>query len=416
METEQRPRSEDDTLQRRTILQRSTPRQRLRLALLRALGLPLRLISPMQSSPPPSDASILLIRPDHLGDLLFLTPALRYLREGFPDAHITLMVGPWGQEMAEENEYVDDVITCSFPGFERQAEGSLLAPYRMALREARKVRRKGFDLVLVMRFDHWWGAVVAAAAGIPRRIGYATSEVEPILTQALPHVAGLHEVQQNLNLVSSLAFSAADPGAQGGDPGAFPLAWREEIADAEWASRWLLLQGAVAERPLVAIHAGSGAAVKLWTTDKWAAVADALSERRDAQILLTGSAGELDRVWAIAARMRTDPLIAAGETTLGQLAALYAQCRLVMGPDCGPLHLAVAVDTPTVHLYGPVDARTFGPWGDSFWHRVVIGNWPCVPCNRIDYAEAELPAHLCVRDIGVDQVLAQAEPLLAGAR
>jgi heptosyltransferase-2/heptosyltransferase-3 len=118
--------------------------------------------------------------------------------------------------------------------------------------------------------------------------------------------------------------------------------------------------------------------------------------------------------WAIAARTRTDPLVASGDTSLGQLAALYSRCRLVIGPDCGPLHLAVAVGTPSLHLYGPVDQRAFGPWGDEFWHRVVTSNWTCIPCNHLDIAAEELIAHRCVRDIAPDRVLAEAEALLAG--
>ncbi|MBC8447913.1 MAG: glycosyltransferase family 9 protein [Chloroflexi bacterium] len=400
-----------------------TSRQRLRLAFLRAVGVALRSLASGSPSRIPRPPSLLLIRPDHLGDLLFLTPALRWLRERLPEAHITLLVGPWGREIMQRNPHVDEVITCSFPGFTRQPKRSLLAPYRLLLQEARKLRRQRFDLSLVMRFDHWWGALLAAAAGIPYRLGYAVPEVRPFLTQAVPYVAGRHEVEQNLRFtfyVSRITSQVA--GLRSQVSAVEPISWtthplefapaREEEA---WVEEWLLAHGAVPDRPLVAIHPGAGATVKLWEDEKWAAVADALAERREAQILLTGSADELDLVWAVAARTRVDPLMAAGETTLGQLAALYRRCRLVIGPDCGPLHLAVAVGTPSVHLYGPVDAGAFGPWGNPFRHRVLLSDWPCVPCNRLDFAAEELPAHPCVRDIGVQQVLAEAESLLAGA-
>ncbi|MDH7486060.1 MAG: glycosyltransferase family 9 protein [Anaerolineae bacterium] len=394
-------------------------RQQVRLALLRALGLVLHPFSPSFPSPP-FPSSLLIIRPDHLGDLLFLTPALRRLREVLPEAYIALLVGPWGRGVAERSPYVDEVITCPFPGFTRQPKGSLFAPYRLLLQEARRLRQQRFDLALVMRFDHWWGAFLAAVAGIPHRFGYAIPEVRPFLTQALPYVAGQHEVQQNLRFTFHVSrFTSQVAGeealAEEADWKAHPLEFaltREEEARAE---EWLLAHGAAAGRPLVAIHPGAGAPVKLWPAENWAAVADVLTARRGAQIVLSGSAGELDLVWAVAAHMRGDPLIAAGETTLGQLAALYQRCRLVLGSDCGPLHLAVAVGTPTVHLYGPVDARAFGPWGNPFCHRVLLSDWPCLPCNRLDFAAEELEAHPCVRDITVEQVLAEAEALLAGA-
>jgi heptosyltransferase-2/heptosyltransferase-3 len=324
------------------------------------------------------------------------------------------MVGPWGQEVMERSPDVDEIVTCTFPGFARRPKGSWLAPYRLLLQEARRVRRRQVDLALIMRYDHWWGALLAALAGIPQRIGYAIPEVCPFLTQAVPYSVGRHEVHQGLRLVSTLAGGPDEPDGSAGDPQTAPLHFEPTDSEDAWVKRWLLLHDAVPERPLVAIHPGSGSTVKLWLAEKWAAVADTLCERRGVQIVLTGSAGELDLAWAIAARTRIDPLVACGETTLGQLAALYGHCRLVMGPDCGPLHLAVAVGAPTVHLYGPVDVGTFGPWGDPFRHRVLTSRWPCIPCNRLDIVAAECVAHPCVRDIGVARVLAEAESLLSG--
>jgi heptosyltransferase-2/heptosyltransferase-3 len=94
------------------------------------------------------------------------------------------------------------------------------------------------------------------------------------------------------------------------------------------------------------------------------------------------------------------------------LAAVYRLCALVVGPDSGPLHLAVAVGAPTVHLYGPVHRRTFGPWGSPQRHAVVTSDWACVPCNRLDWPERSLAEHGCMRDIGVEQVLAAARERL----
>jgi len=85
---------------------------------------------------------------------------------------------------------------------------------------------------------------------------------------------------------------------------------------------------------------------------------------------------------------------------------------LVIGVDSGPMHLAVAQGVPTIHLYGPVDHRTFGPWGDLRRHRVVISDLGCIPCNRLDYTPEELEPHPCVRLITEEQVLEEAYRLL----
>jgi heptosyltransferase-2/heptosyltransferase-3 len=87
----------------------------------------------------------------------------------------------------------------------------------------------------------------------------------------------------------------------------------------------------------------------------------------------------------------------AGRTSVAQLAALFARCALVLGPDSGPLHLAVAMGRPTVHLYGPADANRFGPWGPPARHRVVASPLACAPCGIFDWPHDAL--HPCVQGI-----------------
>ena len=145
----------------------------------------------------------------------------------------------------------------------------------------------------------------------------------------------------------------------------------------------------------------------------WAVVADRLAERPDVRIVLTGGPGERELVGSIATRLAHPALNAAGATTLGQLAALYARCALVLGSDSGPLHLAAAVDAPSVHLYGPVSPVKFGPWGDPSRHVVLRTTWPCAPCDRLDWPAAALPQHACMTAITPDAVLRAADSLLS---
>ena len=184
-------------------------------ARVRAVALPsIGRLYPRTKSPPSAPRSILLIRPDHLGDMLFLTPALHALRCALPSARITILAGPWSSEVIRDNPDLDAVETCAFPGFERRPKGSALAPYRLLQETARRLRAGAYDTAVVLRFDHWWGAWLAAAAGIPRRIGYDLPETRPFLTQALPYLTGRHEVVQNATLLAALAPGIdAAPGA-----------------------------------------------------------------------------------------------------------------------------------------------------------------------------------------------------------
>ncbi|NLS76174.1 MAG: glycosyltransferase family 9 protein [Chloroflexi bacterium] len=386
-----------------------TARESARRILLRAWAALGRPLSPARAAPLPSSPRILIIRPDHLGDLLFAAPAVRLLRAMFPTAHLAALVGPWGAEIARRCYPVDEVRTCVFPGFSRQPKGKPWAAYRLLAHEARSLR--DFDLAVVLRFDHWWGALLAHTAGIPRRWGDDIPECAPFLTSAAPYTAGRHEVEQSLRLVSTCAEMAGLEAPRIDTHLAFPVTADE----AGWAAGYLAQQGLAGGERLIAIHPGAGAAVKLWPAARYAQVADALAERWQARVLLTGSRDELGLAQAVAGAMRSRATVAAGETTLGQLAALLARCQLVIGSDSGPLHLAVAVGAPTLHMFGPADPALFGPWapGEEARHPVLLSPRHCVPCNRLDYGPAELPEHPCMAEVATEDVLRAAERVLA---
>ena len=388
-----------------------TARERLRWAMLQAWAgawLPFRRGTPRAL---PDSPRILVIRPDHLGDLLFTGPALRLLRATFPSARITALAGPWGKGIAERLPGIDEVMTCPFPGFTRSPKSSLLAPYRLLMRQARQL--SDFDLAIVLRFDHWWGALLSYVAGIPHRWGYDIAESRPFLTRALPYAPGHHEVAQSIRLVEAGCHAAQRRLDKTAPRARLAFAVSEE--ERAFAADYLLRRGVRARDRLIAIHPGAGAPVKRWPPERYAQVGDALYQRYGAKVIITGSRAELGLAWWVAADMRAEAIVAAGETTLGQLAALLARCDLVIGSDSGPLHLAVAVGTPTVHMYGPADPSLFGPWapGDEARHRILISPMGCVPCNRLDYAKEDLAEHACMEAIGVDEVLAEAEAPLA---
>lgn len=383
-------------------------KQELRLTLLRwaaRLG-----PSPVQPAEWPP-RSVLLIRPDHLGDVLFTRPALQSLREGWPQTHLTLLVGPWAKAVAEGLSGPDAILTCPFPWFGRRPRGWLLEPYMSLLSQAGRLRAHRFDLAVILRFDHWWGAWLAQRAGIPRCVGYDVAEVAPFLTQAVPYQRGRHEVVQNLGLIEAVLGH----GQSGGQPqGAAPtgLTFHPSDEDRGAAAALLAAEGLGLEDRLVAVHPGAGALVKLWHNTGWAQVIEALRAQYGLKAVLTGGQEERDLVADLSRRLSVPAVNLAGRTPLGQLAAVLGRCRLVLGVDSGPLHLAVAMGTPTIHLFGPVDPRLFGPWGDPGCHVVLTSERSCVPCNRLDYPVGELAAHPCVREIAVEQVLEAARKLL----
>jgi lipopolysaccharide heptosyltransferase II len=378
-------------------------RARLRAPLLRAAAWATRpWVQPRARSQGEAPRRILLVRPDHLGDVLFLTPAIRTLRQASPDAHLACMVGPWSVQVLANNPHLNEILSCPFPGFTRRPKKHLLEPYLVLRNQARQLRSTPFDAASVMRFDHWWGAMLAYFGSIPRRTGYDLPTVEPFLTQRVPYQRMRHEVEQNMQLVSALVDRSP------GEPG--PLEFHPQPGAFESAEA--LFRDAGNAGDLICVHPGAGAPVKLWCPERFAQVADALAGSYGLQVVITGSSTERQLAQDIAEQMTAHPLVLAGRTSLDELAVIMSRSRLVIGVDSGPLHLAVSQGTPTIHLFGPTDHRLFGPWGDPSKHVVITADMSCSPCNRLDWPAHELEAHPCVRLIPVSAVLQAADLLL----
>lgn len=374
-------------------------RRRFRLWLLRFLG---ALLTHFVRKPRSQAQRILVIKPDHLGDVLLLTPALRLLRRQRPDAQITLLIGPWSSIAVRHNPDIDTILTCPFPGFTRTAKPHPLQPYATLLKTALLLRSGRFDAALIARDDHWWGALLAVLAGIPQRIGFALPETAPFLSAALPHSFADHVTDQNLALVAALTDQ----------PVAIRPAMRAptNATDHNWATAWLQAHNVPFGASLIAIQPGAGGGAKLWLAHRWAVVADALAA--DAFVVLTGGPDERELLQSIADRMAQPPLIISGEATLGQLAALFSRCVLVLGVDSGPLHLAVAAGAPTLALFGPGDWQRFGPWGDPQRQRVVRSGLWCSPCGVLTACPRGTAPSECMALIPTQTVLAEAAHML----
>lgn len=339
---------------------------------------------------------ILLVRPDHLGDVLLTTPAIHALRVALPHAELHALVGPWAAEVLSSYPDVDVVLTLPFPGFSRRPGANWRSPYELAFHAAGHLRHIGYDSAVIFRPDHWWGAMLAKLAGIPERVGYDLPDIAPFLTSPIPRQQQ-HVVLQSMRLVERWAGAiAAEETAY-----RFPV----EVSDRDYIDGYLRECGIEPEQKVICIHPGSGTPLKLWADDGWTQVANALHDQLNAPVIFTGGDHELPLVQRIAANMNHTSCLMVGNTRVTQLAALFSRAQVVLGPDSGPLHLAVAVGAPTVTLFGPADPEEFGPWGSPEKHIVLTSNIGCRPCRVLDWASDDLKFHPCVRDIPVARVL-----------
>jgi len=361
---------------------------------------------------------LLLIRPDHIGDVLLAAPAGRLLQAARPGVEIDWMVGPWSADVVRRSGHTGRVHICEFPGFTRRPKRSPIEPYAVLMREARRLRRYEYDAAFVLRPDHWWGAMLAALAGVPWRFGFAVAECQPFLTDMLPPPRG-HALEASQDLarlaVARLGGSVDASSGQGRaylDPG-----FRTTEEERQRAACWLSRVESGGSGPLIVIHAGAGASLKNWATHRWAAVGRALQARIGARIVLTGGPDERDLATSIAADLVDSPLNLAGKTTLGELAAVLERCDLVLGGDSGPLHIAAAVGTPTVRIYGPTNTTFFAPWGDPGQQVALKAGLFCQPCGLlVNPPCGAMSEPACLQAIEVEQVVQAAVSVLGTIR
>lgn len=244
-------------------------------------------------------------------------------------------------------------------------------------------------------------AALAWLAGIPERIGFATSGGRLFTTRRVPYDSTLHHAARLWQLANG-------PGEQTVPPALRP-SLHPGAAEQQAVEKLLAAHGVTGDTPLVALAPGS-----VWATKRWPsyeALAGALVHLpalHGGRLIVLGAAGDRPLAAAIAAAVRDAgeaPVIdATGQLTLLGSAALLARCRVLVSNDSAPLHLASAMNTPTVALFGPtVPALGFGPLADQ---RVVVEHsaLPCRPCHAHGPMQCPLGHWRCMRDLSPRQV------------
>ena len=336
---------------------------------------------------------IAVFRALQLGDLLVAVPAMRALRAHFPQAEITLIGLPWAKSFVQRfHRYIDRFV--EFPGYPGIAERDVV-PERTAC-FIEEQRAYGYDLVIQMHGSGEASNRFVLALNGKMTVGYYKEKPPAGLTLGALYPDDQPEVMRNLALVKLLGCDDENPELE------FPLFKRDR---AEAAA--LLRRLPRADRPWIGLHVGARPSSRRWPAPYFAAIADHFARRLNAQIILTGGPGEEATVQAVIERMKIQPLCIAGETSLGGLAALISELDLFVSNDTGPAHIAEAVGTPSITIFGPADHRRWAPL-DQVHHPIVRKPVACSPCG---YWECPID-HGCLRGITPHMVIEVAEQLL----
>jgi lipopolysaccharide heptosyltransferase II len=245
--------------------------------------------------------------------------------------------------------------------------------------------------------------VLSIAGSGTQTAGYVAGERPACLSFAAPYPTDQPELLRNLNLMRLLGCPETGLALE------LPLLAEDQAeADELLAPVTTTFEPA---RPLIGIHPGARSPARRWPGEHFATIADVLSREHGATILLTGSREEEELAAEVASRMSASTLNLAGKTSLGGLAALISRLDLFISNDTGPAHLANAVDTPSVTVFGPAEFRRWAPL-DRERHVVVRRAVACSPCPHwicpID--------HRCLRWISPNEVLKAAEQQLVKER
>ena len=305
---------------------------------------------------------ILVIKLDHLGDVLLATPVFSNLRRAYPNAELHALTGAWTRVVLEKHPDVNKVIEYNSPAFCRTGQST---SFRGTFKLYRELRREKYDLMVELRGD-WRTVWFAFGRLTPKRLSRAALQIANRLGFA--QFSGTHETTRNLDVLK-----------QAGIPTPVQTAIFSVTAeDKKWASDFLTTYRIERQRPLIAIHPGSPIPLKRWLFDRYAELADWLIAQKRAQILFVGVEDEIPIITEIQALMRGESINVAGRTTLAQLASILHTCNVFIGNDSGPMHLAAGVGTQTIGLYGPGDPTRFGPMGEKCQTIRRRSDCPCV--------------------------------------
>jgi lipopolysaccharide heptosyltransferase II len=376
----------------------SDPRERLLVGAADAALRPIAALRRLTSSRQRPERRILCLRLERIGDLVMALPALGELRALAPDASIDLVVGSWNKTIADAIQAVDRVETLDASWLTRGADGSSMATL---LLHARRWRTRHYDLAINFEPDVRSNLLIAAS-GATRLAGFSSGGGGPLLDVALPYDTRAHTADNAVALINAALGRRTDALAR-------PALKIPEAARAE-AARVLSDR----REPIVAVHVSGGRTIKQWPEARFRDVARTLIENHGATIVLTGSEADRRQVDAVMSGLPgTHVLDLSGTLDLITLAAVLERATLLVTGDTGPMHIAAAVGTPIVAIFGPSDPARYAPRGAL--DRVVRIDLPCAPCNRIRVPPARCAGHTpdCLAGIEIAQVLAAVEGVIA---
>ncbi len=332
--------------------------------------------------------NILVIKLRYIGDVLLTTPLFRVLREQFPQARLTALVNQGTEPVLKHNSCLDHIAVLPRGNWVQQIQ------FLWFIRSCR------FDCVIDVS-DGDRSAFLTAISGARMTIGCNREG----LWRGRVYSRSIKGQYGTMHMLDYHAQSLIPFGVE-------PRVCDPElnVSDEEsHAVEQILLDNGLKNKKWVMLHPAARYWFKAWSPERFAALGDSLI-KEGFQVVLIGSEHEQTVAEEVMQAGQQKFVSLVGKTTLRELAALMKQCRIFVGNDAGPMHMAAAVGCPVVVLFGPTDPAVWGPRGKSC--RTIYKGLDCRECFYPGCQKGEMS---CMKRISVDEVLQAVKPLLSGA-
>jgi heptosyltransferase-1 len=330
---------------------------------------------------------ILIIKPSSIGDVVHTLPALAAIRRLHPEAYITWLVEEESYNIIEGHPGIDQIIVSKRKGWLRNLRNcsEVFGTLREISLFAKEIRKRRYHLVIDLQGLFKSGLLVRLAKG-KRKVGYdKTREFSYLFLneRIRPFNPDKHAVLRYLNLAKYLGADDV------------PVDFHIALGKGEKEYVDNIIDGS--KQPIISINPMARWKTKQWSHRRFAELADKIHQQLGTTVLLTGGKGDIEDVARIQSYMTCKALSVVGKTTLKELAYLFRHSQLVISTDSGPMHIAAAVGTPVIALFGPTSPLRTGPFGDG--HVVIKKHLPCSPCFRKRCRTVDCMQQITVRDV-----------------
>jgi len=319
-----------------------------------------------------------------IGNMVLFIPTLQNIRNKFPQTKIDLLLAPRGtEELVKGCPYINNI-------FIFDTSKQIVARINFL----RRLQKERYDLTMVSyTSQNLWNLFLTLILRSPYRIGYDTEGMGFIYNKKIP-LEEKHEVEVNLDLIRTLGVETVSKELQ---------IWLS-LEDKRFGEEFFRGYGIKKGDLVIGLHPGAYKDFwfKKWEKEKFAKLGDILHQEFEAKIVLFGGRDEVELGMQIKNLMSSQPIIATGKTTVRQTAALIERCNLFISNDSGLMHIAVAVKTPVVAIFGPTLTKKNAPYGGQ--NVIVRKELPCSPCYQM-YKKLKCEHLQCIHSITVEDVM-----------